>query len=78
MDFPLSRLCGALKEILYLVWSKNLKETEPMKTDAAGTVFLKASIVMKTRYAHQVIAMELDYLLKRVYKDSGTEMDFED
>ena len=49
-----------------------------MKTDAAGTVFLKASIVMKTRYAHQVTAMELDYLLKRVYKDSGTEMDFED
>ena len=49
-----------------------------MKTEAAGTSFLKATNVMRTRYAHQVTIVVLDSLLNRAHEDSGTALDIED
>lgn len=59
-------------------WPETLKKAGLVKTEAAATAFLKASNVMRTRYAHQVTVMVLDSLLKRAYEDSGTEMALED
>ena len=59
-------------------WPETLKNAGIVKTEAAATAFLKASNVMRTRYAHQVTVMVLDSLLKRAYEDSGTEMAVED
>ena len=59
-------------------WPETLKKAGQVKTEAAVTAFLKASNVMRTRYAHQVTVIVLDSLLKRAYEDSGTEMSLED
>lgn len=59
-------------------WPETLKKSGLVKTEAAATAFLKASNVMRTRYAHQVTVTVLDSLLKRAYKDSGTDMALED
>ena len=59
-------------------WPETLKEAGIVKTESAATAFLKASNVMRTRYAHQVTAVVLDSLLKRAYKDCGTEMTLEE
>jgi len=59
-------------------WPEALKEAGLVKTEAAATSFLKASNAMRTRYAHQVTVVVLDTLLKRAYKDSGTEMALEE
>jgi hypothetical protein len=59
-------------------WPEALKEAGLVKTEAAATAFLKASNVMRTRYAHQVTVVVLDSLLKRAYEDSGTEVARED
>ena len=59
-------------------WPETLKEAGIVKTESAATAFLKASNVMRTRYAHQVTAVVLDSLLKPAYKDCGTEMTLEE
>eukprot|EP00745_Piridium_sociabile_P034704 TRINITY_DN5991_c0_g1_i13.p1 TRINITY_DN5991_c0_g1~~TRINITY_DN5991_c0_g1_i13.p1 ORF type:complete len:843 (-),score=177.10 TRINITY_DN5991_c0_g1_i13:511-3039(-) len=59
-------------------WPEVLKDAGLVKTEAAATAFLKASNAMRTRYAHQVTVVVLDSLLKRAFKDSGTELALED
>jgi len=59
-------------------WPEALKESGLVKTEAAATAFLKASNVMRTRYAHQVTVVVLDSLLKRAYEQSGTDMAIDD
>lgn len=57
-------------------WPEALAEGGIVKTKAAAATFLKATNVMRTRYAHQVTVVVLDSLLKRAHKDSGTELAF--
>jgi len=59
-------------------WPKALNEAGLVKTQEAATAFLKASDPMRTRYAHQVIVVVLDSLLKRAYDYGGTDMTPED
>ena len=59
-------------------WPEALAEAGITKTEAAATLFLKASDPMKTRYAHQVTVVVLDSLLKRAYEDCGLEITFDD
>ena len=45
-------------------WPETLTKAGLVKTEAAATAFLKASNVIRTRYAHQVTVMVLGSLLK--------------
>lgn len=55
-------------------WPEAMKDAGVVKTDAAAAAFPKATNVMRPRYAHQVTVVVLDSLLKRVYKDHGSEV----
>ena len=58
-------------------WPETIKNWASQGRGSSNS-FSEAPNVMTTRYAHQVNVVVLDSLLKRAYKDSGTEMALED
>jgi len=49
-------------------WPEVLTEAGMTKSEAAAVLFLSASNVMRTRYAHKVTLVVLDILLKRAHE----------
>ena len=58
-------------------WPEALAEAGIALTVPAAISYLKANDPMRTRYAHQITVVVLDYLLKLAYEDDESEMTFD-